>query len=172
MIVTLSGSPTTGQRTWPPALARSGGFTAEPVAKPAPTTAPPVHRRTRGIGPETMRMPRAGLRLQRRRVRPTTPCCGRSAGKRRRLLQPQPAHRRASACRRGRQPFSLIAVDFKPGRWRRSTPPPGVAIRGRLALSGRLLAPEATVTLNYGFGKAGHPQRAFTSRHPTRRRGI
>ena len=55
-------------------------------------------------------------------------------------------------------------MDSKPEEVAEVYPAPGVPvpIGGRLAVSGRLLAPEATVTLNYGYGKRITHSETFT----------
>jgi Ca-activated chloride channel homolog len=46
----------------------------------------------------------------------------------------------------------LLAVEFDPRQVADVRPPAPSALRGRLTVSGRLLAPEATLTLRYGVG--------------------
>ena len=62
----------------------------------------------------------------------------------------------------GREAYSLVSIDSKPGEVAEVYPGPGMPANGRIALSGKLLAPEATLTLNYGFGKRVTHSESFT----------
>jgi len=62
----------------------------------------------------------------------------------------------------GQEPYALVSIDSKPGEVAEIYPGPGVPASGRIALAGKLLAPEATITLNYGFGKRVTHSQSFT----------
>jgi tetratricopeptide (TPR) repeat protein len=62
----------------------------------------------------------------------------------------------------GHEAYSLVSVDSKPDEVAEVYPAPGAPANGRLTFSGKLLAPEATVTLNYGFGKRVTHSESFT----------
>jgi Ca-activated chloride channel family protein len=62
----------------------------------------------------------------------------------------------------GREAYSLMSIDSKPGEVAEVYPGPGTPVGGRVALSGKLLAPEATITVNYGFGKRITHSQSFT----------
>jgi Ca-activated chloride channel family protein len=52
----------------------------------------------------------------------------------------------------GQTPFSLLKVEFDPAQVAEVYPQGVQPVMGRVALSGRLLSPEAKVTLHYGYG--------------------
>jgi tetratricopeptide (TPR) repeat protein len=58
--------------------------------------------------------------------------------------------------------YSLVSTDFKEGEIAEVFPAGGATVQGRVTVSGRLLAPEAKVTLNYGFGKEITHRQTFT----------
>jgi Ca-activated chloride channel family protein len=62
----------------------------------------------------------------------------------------------------GRPPFAVVGVECEPARVADVTPGVGSPVGGRVTVAGRLLAPEATVTLVYGFGKTETSRRTFT----------
>ncbi len=62
----------------------------------------------------------------------------------------------------GHEAYSLVSIDSKPGEVAEIYPGPGTPANGRIALSGKLLAPEAAVTLNYGVGKRITHSQSFT----------
>jgi Ca-activated chloride channel family protein len=62
----------------------------------------------------------------------------------------------------GHEGYSLVSIDAKPGEVAEVYPGPGIPAAGRVSLSGKLLAPEATLTLNYGFGKCVTHSETFT----------
>jgi len=62
----------------------------------------------------------------------------------------------------GLEAYSLVSIDSKPGEVAEIYPGPGTPASGRVSLSGKLLAPEATITLNYGFGKRITHSQSFT----------
>ena len=64
----------------------------------------------------------------------------------------------------GNDSFSLISVEFDDKQVADVLPRPGEPIGGRLLVTGRLLAPEAPVKLNYGFGKTVLHTETFTLR--------
>jgi hypothetical protein len=64
----------------------------------------------------------------------------------------------------GREPFALVGAEFDEKQVADLLPRPGEPLRGRLLASGRLLAPEATVKLNYGYGKRVTHSATFTLR--------
>ena len=72
----------------------------------------------------------------------------------------------------GQEAYSLVSIDSKPGEVAEIYPGPGTPVSGRIALAGKLLAPEATVTLNYGFGKRITHSQSSRSKRRMRRRAI
>jgi tetratricopeptide (TPR) repeat protein len=58
--------------------------------------------------------------------------------------------------------FSLVSVECKAEEIADVQPPVGTAITGRLTVSGKLLTPQATVTLHYGYGKEVVASQTFT----------
>jgi Ca-activated chloride channel family protein len=65
----------------------------------------------------------------------------------------------------GDEPFALVGVDYDAAQVADVLPRPGEPITGaRLLVGGRLLAPEATVKLNYGHGKRVTHTQTFTLR--------
>lgn len=62
----------------------------------------------------------------------------------------------------GDAPFALIGVECDPNQVADVYPLPGTPITGRLTATGRLLAPEATVTLKYGHGREVTATATFT----------
>ena len=100
----------------------------------------------------------AGLRLLQRRPRQPRPAARPLPAQRRGVLEPQgraPTSRcsPASASRRTRWCRRISRKARSP----RSSPAAGTPVQGRVTVSGRLLVPEAKVTLNYGFGKDRSP---------------
>ncbi len=68
----------------------------------------------------------------------------------------------------------LLAVEHDPKDVTDVLPPAGTAIVDRLTVSGRLLAPEARLTLRYGTGEAGREEveRVLIRQHPGRATGL
>lgn len=62
----------------------------------------------------------------------------------------------------GDSPFSFISADFKEGDIAELYPLLGTTVNGRFALSGKLLVPEAKVTVHYGYGKDITHSETFT----------
>ncbi len=62
----------------------------------------------------------------------------------------------------GDAPFSLVKLDYKPEEIEEVFPPIGTEVAGRFTVSGKLLAPQATLTLHYGFGKESVSSQTFT----------
>ncbi|HZK80885.1 MAG TPA: VIT domain-containing protein, partial [Humisphaera sp.] len=62
----------------------------------------------------------------------------------------------------GDAPFGLVSIDCKADEIADVYPPAGTTIAGRFTVSGRLLAPEAKVTFNYGYGRTVTSSQTFT----------
>ncbi|HEX8913612.1 MAG TPA: VIT domain-containing protein, partial [Humisphaera sp.] len=62
----------------------------------------------------------------------------------------------------GEPTYSVIGVEFDKAKVADVYPGVGTAVGRRVTVSGRLLAPEAQVTLVYGFGKTETSRRTFT----------
>jgi Ca-activated chloride channel homolog len=62
----------------------------------------------------------------------------------------------------GKPPFSIIGIEADPKQVAEVTPGVGTAVGGRVTVAGRLIAPEAKVTLVYGFGKVEAGRQTFT----------
>ena len=62
----------------------------------------------------------------------------------------------------GDAPLSLVSVECKPEEIAEVYPPVGTEVGGRFTISGRLLVPEAKLTLHYGYGKEVVASQTFT----------
>ena len=62
----------------------------------------------------------------------------------------------------GDAPLSLVSVECDPHDIADVYPPAGTAVPGRIAVSGRLLVPEAKLTLHYGYGRQIVASQSFT----------
>jgi tetratricopeptide (TPR) repeat protein len=62
----------------------------------------------------------------------------------------------------GDAPFSLVSVECNPAEISEVYPPVGTAINGRFTVSGKLLVPQAKLTLHYGYGKEVVASETFT----------
>jgi tetratricopeptide (TPR) repeat protein len=62
----------------------------------------------------------------------------------------------------GESPFSIIGIEYDPAKVTDVSPGVGTAINQRITVSGKLLAPEATITLVYGQGKQETSRQTFT----------
>jgi hypothetical protein len=61
-----------------------------------------------------------------------------------------------------RPPFSIIGFEYDPAKIQQVTPGVGAAVNGRVTIAGRLLAPEANVTVIYGLGSQRTDRCTFT----------
>ena len=69
---------------------------------------------------------------------------------------------RAGGGRRRRHAVLGRLVRVRPEAGRRGLPGPGQAVHGRVVIAGKLLAPEARVKVNYGYGKEVTHSETFT----------
>ncbi len=58
--------------------------------------------------------------------------------------------------------YSLVSVECNASEIADVYPPVGTAVSGRFTVSGRLLAPQATLTLHYGYGRQVTASQSFT----------
>lgn len=62
----------------------------------------------------------------------------------------------------GQSPFSLVSIGCNPREIAEVYPPAGAPVEGRITVAGKLLAPTAQITLNYGVGHRVLASRTFT----------
>jgi tetratricopeptide (TPR) repeat protein len=64
----------------------------------------------------------------------------------------------------GRPPFAFISADYQKDEISDLSPSVSMPVQGRMTLAGKLLAPEAKITLNFGYGTTITQSRAYTLR--------
>ena len=81
---------------------------------------------------------------------------------RRRLFQPRTRRPTTGDAGLSQSPYSLISVECNPAEVADVYPHGSQPVLGRVTVTGRLLAPEAKITLNYGFGGSVVASQEFT----------